>query len=66
VRYIGGKPGGTLTFPDISSSVATTTTIRIHYMNNDNSQRLENVLVNGVTNVVAFCRRRGQLPRRAC
>ncbi|KAF4625053.1 hypothetical protein G7Y89_g13116 [Cudoniella acicularis] len=55
VGYIGGpSPGGTLTFPDISSTVATTTTIRIKYLNGDSTQRYANVLVNGVTHVVAF------------
>lgn len=45
---------GTLTFPDISSSVSTTTTIRIHYENGDSTQRFANVVVNSVTHVVAF------------
>lgn len=54
VGYIGGPPGGTLTFENISSTVATTTTIRIHYTNGDATQRYANVVVNGVTNVVAF------------
>jgi hypothetical protein len=54
VGYIGGSTDGTLTFPDISSSVSTTTTIRIHYENGDSTQRFANVVVNGVTHVVAF------------
>lgn len=62
VGYIGGKPGGTLTFPNISSSVATTTTIRIHYLNGDKSQRFVNVLVNRVANIVAFLPTTGSTP----
>ena len=54
VGYIGGSSNGILTFPDISSSVSTTTTIRIHYENGDASQRYANVVVNGVTHIVAF------------
>lgn len=54
VGYIGGSPGGTLTFSDISSNSATTTTIRIHYTNGDSTQRYATVIVNGVSNVVAF------------
>lgn len=53
--YIGGSAGGTLTFNSISSTVATTTTIRIHYTNGDSTQRYSNVVVNGQTYVVAFC-----------
>ncbi|TVY52126.1 hypothetical protein LCER1_G005117 [Lachnellula cervina] len=54
IGYIGGSPGGKLLFPNISSSVATTTTIRIHYTNADASQRYASVVVNGVRHVVAF------------
>lgn len=54
VGYIGGSPGGTLTFPGISSSESATTTIRIHHTNGDSTQRYSNVLVNGVSYVVAF------------
>ncbi|TVY18569.1 hypothetical protein LARI1_G004543 [Lachnellula arida] len=54
VGYIGGSPGGKLLFPNISSSVATTTTIRIHYTNADATQRYASVVVNGVSHVVAF------------
>lgn len=54
IGYIGGSPGGKLLFPNISSSVATTTTIRIHYTNADASQRYASVVVNGVSHVVAF------------
>lgn len=54
VGYIGGSPGGTLTFPSISSTVSTTTTIRIHYTNADSTQRYATVTVNGVAHIVAF------------
>jgi len=43
-----------LTFPNIASSIDTTTTIRIHYTNGDKTQRYATVAVNGVTSVVAF------------
>jgi hypothetical protein len=62
VGYVGGKPGGTLTFPNVSSSVATNTTIRIHYVNGDKSRRFANVVVNGVGNVVAFLQTSGTAP----
>ncbi|CZR66580.1 probable glycosyl hydrolase family 43 protein [Phialocephala subalpina] len=63
VGYIGGpSPGGTLTFPAISSTVATTTTIRIKYLNGDSTQRYANVLVNGVAHVVAFLPTTGGTP----
>jgi hypothetical protein len=52
--YIGGSAGGTLKFPNISSTIDTNTTIRIQYMNGDKTQRYANVLVNGVANLVAF------------
>lgn len=54
IGYIGGSPGGKLVFPNISSSVSTTTTIRIHYTNADTTQRYANVVVNGVSHIVAF------------
>lgn len=60
VGYIGGPAvsgssvGGTLTFPAISSTVSTTTTIRIHHLNGDSTQRYATVLVNGVSHIVAF------------
>jgi len=55
VGDIGGSPGGTLTFNGVSSSVASSgTTIRIHYTNGDSTQRFANVLVNGVSHIVAF------------
>ncbi|PMD28949.1 carbohydrate-binding module family 35 protein [Hyaloscypha variabilis F] len=62
VGYVGGKPDGTLTFPDVSSSVSTNTTIRIHYVNGDKSQRFANVVVNGVANIVAFLPTTGTTP----
>ncbi|KUJ09620.1 glycosyl hydrolase family 43 protein [Mollisia scopiformis] len=62
VGYIGGSAGGTLTFPSISSTVATTTTIRIKYINGDSTQRYANVLVNGVAYVVAFLPTTGSTP----
>ena len=43
-----------MTFPDISSTVAATTTIRIHHTNGDSTQRYANVVVNGVSYVTAF------------
>ncbi|TVY80449.1 hypothetical protein LSUE1_G003570, partial [Lachnellula suecica] len=54
IGYIGGSPGGKLVFPNISSTVSTTTTIRIHYTNADSTQRYATVVVNGVSNIVAF------------
>ncbi|KFY86775.1 hypothetical protein V500_07406 [Pseudogymnoascus sp. VKM F-4518 (FW-2643)] len=54
IGYIGGSSGGTLTFPAISSTSSTMTTIRIKYENGDKSQRYGNVIVNGVSNIVAF------------
>lgn len=54
VGVIGGSAGGTLTFEGISSSVATTTTIRVHHTNPDSTQRYANVLVNGVSYITAF------------
>jgi hypothetical protein len=59
---VGGKPGGTLTFPNVSSSGITNSTIRIHYVNGDKSQRFANVVVNGVGNVVAFLPTSGTTP----
>lgn len=38
----------------VNSTVATTTTIRIHHTNGDSVQRYANVVVNGVSNIVAF------------
>jgi len=61
--YIGGpSPGGTLKIPNISSTVATTTTIRIKYINGDKTQRYANVSVNGVAYVVAFLPTTGSTP----
>jgi len=62
VGYVGGTPGGTLTFSGVSSSVATETTIRIQYVNGDKDQRFANVLVNGVASVVAFLPTSGTTP----
>jgi len=55
VGYIGGSPGGTLTFNGVNSSVTSSaTTLRIHYTNGDSTQRYANVIVNGDAHVVAF------------
>ena len=54
IGYIGCSSAGTLTFPAISSTVDTTTSIRVHYTNGDSRQRYANVVVNGVTKLVAF------------
>jgi len=54
VGYIGGSAGGTLTFPAISSTVSTTTSIRIHHTNGDSTQRYASVIVNGIGYVLAF------------
>lgn len=43
-----------MTFPAISSTVSTTTTIRIHYENGDSTQRYANAIVNGLAYVTAF------------
>ncbi|QSZ32185.1 hypothetical protein DSL72_001756 [Monilinia vaccinii-corymbosi] len=54
VGYIGGPPGGKLTINGVSSTADTQSTIRIHYTNGDLVQRYANVVVNGVSHVVAF------------
>lgn len=55
IGYIGGpSPGGTLTFNSVNSSVATTSTLRIHHTNGDSVQRYANVVVNGISSVLAF------------
>lgn len=54
IGYIGGGPGGTLTFTNVTSSVATMSTIRVAYINGDKSQRYANVVVNGVGRILAF------------
>jgi hypothetical protein len=54
IGYIGGSPGGKLVFNGVSSSASTLTTIRIHYTNADSTQRYANVVVNGVSHIVAF------------
>ena len=46
----------------MTSSVATTSTIRIAYINGDSTQRYANVVVNGVGNVVAFVPTVGSTP----
>lgn len=51
-----------MTFPNISSSVATTTSIRIKYLNGDSSQRYATVVVNGVSYIVAFLPTSGGTP----
>lgn len=54
VAYIGGPPGGTLTFNVVTGSASTTTTIRIRYANADSAPRYATVTVNGVGHIVAF------------
>ncbi|KAI9640018.1 hypothetical protein NHQ30_011580 [Ciborinia camelliae] len=55
IGYIGGpSPGGILSMNGVSSSVATTTSIRIHHTNGDSVQRYANVVVNGISNTIAF------------
>jgi hypothetical protein len=43
-------------------TVSTTTTIRIHHLNGDSTQRYANVVTNGVTKVVAFLPTTGGVP----
>ncbi|KAH8887621.1 galactan 1,3-beta-galactosidase [Thozetella sp. PMI_491] len=52
--YIGGSTGGTVTFSNVTSNVATRSTIRIKYANGDSTQRFADVTVNGVKQTVAF------------
>jgi hypothetical protein len=47
--YLGGPSNGTVTFNQVSSSVATTTTITIQYRNGDSTPRFAAVVVNGGT-----------------
>ena len=56
VGYVGGtsSPGGTITFPNISSNSGGWTTIRVHATNGDKGQRYANVIVNGQSQVLAF------------
>ncbi|KAH8586216.1 glycosyl hydrolase [Bisporella sp. PMI_857] len=54
VGWIGCSNGGTLTFPSVSSTASGKTTIRVHYTNGDLTQRYANVIVNGVSQVLAF------------
>ncbi|KAH9209834.1 glycoside hydrolase family 43 protein [Leptodontidium sp. 2 PMI_412] len=62
IGYIGGPPGGTLTFTNVTSTVAVTSTIRIAYLNGDSTQRYANVVVNGVGGVIAFVPTTGGTP----
>ncbi|KAL2061359.1 hypothetical protein VTL71DRAFT_7632 [Oculimacula yallundae] len=62
IGYIGGSAGGSLTFTNVTSTVATTSTLRILYTNGDSTQRYANVIVNGVGNVVAFVPTAGGTP----
>lgn len=52
--YIGGSSGGTVTFSNVQSTVATTTTIRVKNENGDTTQRYATVTVNGVSQRIAF------------
>ncbi|KAF8320299.1 Arabinanase/levansucrase/invertase [Clavulina sp. PMI_390] len=53
--YIGGSSGGTAYFGSVSSTVSTTTTIRVKYLNGDSTQRYSSISVNGATaKIVAF------------
>jgi hypothetical protein len=54
IGFLGGPSDGSLIFTGVSSSVATTTTIRIHHTNGDTTQRFASVIVNGVGHVVSF------------
>ncbi|ORY57262.1 galactan 1,3-beta-galactosidase [Pseudomassariella vexata] len=54
VGNIGGSMDGEVTFSGLSSSAATRSTVRIKYENGDTAQRHANVIVNGVSQVVAF------------
>ncbi|KAH8669688.1 glycoside hydrolase family 43 protein [Tricladium varicosporioides] len=54
IGYIGGSPNGKLSIPNVSSTVDTRTTIRIHYTNADKTQRYAVVSVNGEKYNVAF------------
>ncbi|KAI6713923.1 hypothetical protein JHW43_003577, partial [Diplocarpon mali] len=62
VGFIGGPPGGTLTFTNVTSSMATTTTLRVQYVNGDHTQRYANVIVNGLASVMAFLPTEGGVP----
>ncbi|GME50116.1 Carbohydrate binding module family 6 [Neofusicoccum parvum] len=55
--YVGGTsaPGGVVTWADVSSDVATRSTVRVKYQNLDGAARFANVAVNGaVATKVAF------------
>jgi len=61
--YIGGDQSGAVVFNNISSSAATRTTIRIKYLNGDNSERYADVSVNGgAAQRVAFLPTAGNEP----
>lgn len=52
--YIGGPTDGTVTFSNVPSNAATTTTIRVKYENGDGTPRLGNVTCGGVEHNIAF------------
>ena len=45
--YIGGDQSGAVLFNNVTSSVATRTTIRVKYLNGDKGERFADVSVNG-------------------
>ncbi|EKD18875.1 uncharacterized protein L3040_005098 [Drepanopeziza brunnea f. sp. 'multigermtubi'] len=61
VGYIGGSTGGTLTM-EVTSIQPTNSTIRVHYVNGDKTQRYATVVVNDVTTVMAFVPTSGGKP----
>ncbi|KAJ4423552.1 hypothetical protein N0V82_001718 [Gnomoniopsis sp. IMI 355080] len=52
--YIGGSSGGTVTFSNVVSNAATTTTIRVKYENGDSTPRYANVTCGGQEHNLAF------------
>jgi hypothetical protein len=54
IGYIGGPSNGKLTISNVSSTVTTSTTIRINYSNADSTQRYATMSVNGAKYIVAF------------
>ena len=54
VGYIGGPSDGSVTFKSVYSSVGTSTTIRISYLNYDSTPRNATLTVNGVGQTLAF------------
>lgn len=61
--YIGGDQSGAVSFTNVQSSATTRTTLRIKYMNGDNSQRFADVSVNGgAAQRVAFLPQGGSDP----